>query len=76
MFRGVAVPEEGLEDDGDVPRSRLAYEFHFTAFDQVVISTTWKRGDAEHKIDPRVKTKTDNPPFEVIHWKIFVSRAI
>lgn len=50
MLRGVTLPEERLEDNGDVPRSRFADKFHFTSFDQVVISATWNRERAGLRI--------------------------
>lgn len=45
MVRGITVPEKRLEDHSDVPRSRFTHKFHFSSFDQVVISTTWHIGD-------------------------------
>lgn len=50
---GFTLPEQRLEDDGDVPRSRFADKLHFTSFDQVVISATWNRGRAGLRIKPQ-----------------------
>lgn len=44
-FIDVTVPEKRLEDHSDVPCSWFTHKFHFTTFNKVVMSTTWKMGE-------------------------------